>query len=296
MTRRNLSQCGYRARSRRKAGDLSSWRGERREACMVVDHSSSTPKELHSTLFWPSPLSYKSFIIQVSPSNLGFSFSALSPGWKIFLSTISTLYDLLVFLPVLLISWEVFHQLIPCPVFIFSLPIIGLEGFSLATSPSDNHQLPHGARLFSFITRFSSSVSHNWVGRFFTKFPFFNRRLSRSTELASKREGNCNVIVTRSTNHMISTHNHSYDLITWSRHVTYKLHPDIKASSILTSASPFIIKSSSISNVRVMTTSWSHSSPKHASSSYRGPRAGARSSYFQIPVVVAWEEVFLDRY
>ena len=44
-------------------------------------------------------------------------------------------------------------------------------------------------------------------------------------------------MVTRPTNHMISTRDHSYDLVTWPRHVTYKLHPDIKSSSILTSAS-----------------------------------------------------------
>ena len=51
----------------------------------------------------------------------------------------------------------------------------------------------------------------------------------------------CNVIVTRSTNHMISTRYYSYDLVTWSRHVTYELHPDIKVSSIPTSASLFIL-------------------------------------------------------
>ena len=47
----------------------------------------------------------------------------------------------------------------------------------------------------------------------------------------------CNVIVTRPTNHMISTRDHSHDLLTWSRHVTYELHPDIKSSSIPSSAS-----------------------------------------------------------
>ena len=38
VTRRNPSLCNSRARSRRIAGDLSSWHGERRGACMVVDH------------------------------------------------------------------------------------------------------------------------------------------------------------------------------------------------------------------------------------------------------------------
>ena len=51
-TKRNPNQCGYRARSKRVAGDLSPWHGERyRGACIVVDHGSSTPEELHSTLF-----------------------------------------------------------------------------------------------------------------------------------------------------------------------------------------------------------------------------------------------------
>ena len=49
----------------------------------------------------------------------------------------------------------------------------------------------------------------------------------------------CNVKVTRPTDHMISTRDHSHDLPTWSRHVTYELHSDIKASSIPISASPF---------------------------------------------------------
>ena len=79
--------------------------------------------------------------------------------------------------PVPLIAWEVFYWLIPCPVFPLSLPIIGLGGFLPATWPFETHQLPHGARIFSFITWFSSSVSYNWVGRFFTRFPFFNRQL-----------------------------------------------------------------------------------------------------------------------
>ena len=131
-----------RARSRRVAGDLSPWCRKCREVCMVVDQGSSTPKKLYSTLFWPSSLSSKSFIIQVSsfeqvflwtnPSFLhqsrslsiilGFSFSVLCPNWKIFSLTISTLYDLSVFFPVPFIGWEVFHQFISCPIFFPSLP------------------------------------------------------------------------------------------------------------------------------------------------------------------------------
>ena len=103
--------------------------------------------------------------------------------------------------------------------------------------------LPTGLRC-SHLSLDCFSYSTSLVGRFFTRFPFLNTQLPRSTELASKREGNCNVMVTRLTNHMISTRDHSYNLVTWSRHVTYELHPDIKASSIPTSASPFILTSS----------------------------------------------------
>ena len=57
-----------------------------------------------------------------------------------------------------------------------------------------------------------------------------NRRLPRSTELASKKESNNNVMVTRPTNHMILTRDPSHDLDTqsliWSWHVTYELYPD----------------------------------------------------------------------
>ena len=49
-----------------------------------------------------------------------------------------------------------------------------------------------------------------------------------STELASKKKSNCNVMITRPTNYMISTRDHSYDLLTWSQHMTY---PDIKSIS-----------------------------------------------------------------
>ena len=43
-------------------------------------------------------------------------------------------------------------------------------------------------------------------------------------------------MVMRPTNHMISACDHSHNQLTWSRHVTYKLHPDIKSSLIPTSA------------------------------------------------------------
>ena len=129
--------------------------------------------------------------------------------------------------------------------------------------------------------------STSLVEKFFTLFSFLNRQLLRSTKLASKREGNCNVMVTRPTNYMILTRDYSYDLVIWSQHVTYELHPDIKALSIFTSASLFV----QISNHHqfqyprhhspVMTTSWSLSSLKNASLAYRRPWSAARKFYFQ---------------
>ena len=170
--RKNPSQCDSRARSRRVVGDLSPWRKERREACngsltigsltiSSLTIGSLTPKELHSTLFWPNPLSSKFLLKQVFSfsTSLGFSFPVFNPGWKVFSTIISILYSLLVFLPVPLIGWEVFHQLIPCLVFLLSLFIIGLGDFSLATWPVETHQLPYGARMFSMVFRFSSPVS-----------------------------------------------------------------------------------------------------------------------------------------
>ena len=87
-----------------------------------------------------SPLSSKSLIIQVLHwpnhvpllfTNLGFSFPVLSPSWKVFLSTISTLYDLLVFLA------------------------------------SPRHRLGSFSSI-DCLVRFSFLVSYNWVERFFT--------------------------------------------------------------------------------------------------------------------------------
>ena len=132
-TRRNPSQCGSRARSRRVAGDLSPWRRERRGACSgSLTIGSLTLKELYSTLFWPSLLFSKFLIIQVLhrlnhdpllSTILPFSFLVFSSGWKVFLLTISTPYDFLVLLLVPLIGWEVFHQLISCPVFLLCFPL-----------------------------------------------------------------------------------------------------------------------------------------------------------------------------
>ena len=83
--------------------------------------------------------------------------------------------------------------------------------------------------MFSFSPVFLLSLSHK-VGRFFTKFPPINRQLPCSTELAFKREGNCNVMVTRPINYMISARDHSHDPDTWptnfiltSRHHQFQL-------------------------------------------------------------------------
>ena len=101
-----------------------------------------------------------------------------------------------------------------------------------------------------------------------------------STEFASKKEGNYNVMITRP----IKSHDLGMWPLIWSWHVTYKLHPDIKASLILTSASLFVQTSSHHRfqyprrHSYVMTTSWSTLSSKHAFSTYCGPRTGARRS------------------
>ena len=58
-TRRNLSQCASRPRSRWKARSMSPWRRECWGTCMI---GSSTPKKLYSILFWPSPSPSKSLL------------------------------------------------------------------------------------------------------------------------------------------------------------------------------------------------------------------------------------------
>ena len=77
-------------------------------------------------------------------------------------------------------------------------------------------------RLISFPTEFGCShfppvfilsLSHR-IERFFTKLPLLNRWLPRSLKLASQKEGNCDVMVTRPTNHMISTPEHSNNQLT----------------------------------------------------------------------------------
>ena len=97
------------------------------------------------------------------------------------------------------------------PIFLLSLLSSGWEVF---------HQRHDPLRLISFLTglgcshfpRFSSSVSLMRLGGFSPSFHQWTT--PRSTELASKKKGNCNVMVMRPTNHMISTCDHSHDLLT----------------------------------------------------------------------------------
>ena len=128
---------------------------------------------------------------------------------------------------------------------------------------------------------------------------------TRSTEFVSKKKDNFNVMVMRPNNHITLVRDHSYNLLTWSQHVTYKLHPDIK----------FIIDST-IRDIKSSLILWSASSfPCHdyilisfitatcvfskfkklawALSSMFGGLQGKLLSgqrFIQIPVVVAWEE------
>ena len=88
-------------------------------------------------------------------------------------------------------GWEVFYWLIPCPVFLLSLPIIGLGGFLLVTWSFETHQLLYGARIFSMVPQFSSPVS--LIGlRSFSPGSHFPLTILRFTELASEERGNCN--------------------------------------------------------------------------------------------------------
>ena len=97
------------------------------------------------------------------------------------------------------------------PVFLLSLPSSGLEVFHQRHDPLRLISFPTGLGCSHF-PRFSSSVSLMRLGGF---SPSSHQQTTpRSTELASKKEGNCNVMVTRPTNHMILTRDHSHDLLT----------------------------------------------------------------------------------
>ena len=67
---------------------------------------------------------------------------------------------------------EVFHWLIPLSGFPPQSPITGLGGFLPATwSSFETYQLLYGARMFSLVTRFSSSVSHHLGWEVFHQVP-----------------------------------------------------------------------------------------------------------------------------
>ena len=107
--------------------------------------------------------------------------------------------------PVSFIGWEVFHWLIPCPVFLPSLSIIEFGGFSSATWPFETHRLPYRARIFSVVSRFSSPVSLIGLGGF-SLGPHFPSTIPRSTELASKEKSNCNNVILRAKSSQSGSH------------------------------------------------------------------------------------------
>ena len=200
-------------------------------ALRSLQSSSSTPKELYSTLFWPSSLSSKSFLS--SQISVFFSLLLVQVGrffhWRYLWS--------FGFPPIFLHQvLEVFHWLISVSGFPPQFPITKLGGFSLVTWSIETHQLLYRARMFFFSPVFLFNLSHR-IGRFFNKFPLLNTRLPCSTELTSKKEGNCNVMVTRLTNYLILICDHSHDLLIWSWHVTFKLHSNIKSLLIPPSVS-----------------------------------------------------------
>ena len=197
--------------------------------------------------YYPSPLSSKSLL----QTNLSSNKPLLSPPISVFLSlslvqvgrffssTISTFYDLSVFLLVPLISWKIFYWLIPYPVFLLSLSISELGGFSPATWPFETHQLPHKARMFSVVFWFSSPVSLISLEGF-SPSPHFLLTIPRSTELASKERSNCNNMTleaesSRSKSYMTTI----IQILPWS--VWLPPQRLIKSGSHLESSVPFLI-------------------------------------------------------
>ena len=173
-----------------------------------------------------SPSSNKSFLEQTPllSSNLGFSFPIFSPGWKVFSLTISTLMIFRFSSSVLTSSgWEVFYRLIPRPIFLFSLPIIGLRGFSLATWPFQTHQLSYRAKMFSVVFRFSFPVFLIRLGGFSPDSHSSFQRFPRLAELASKEKGNCNNVTLRAGAESSQSRNHVTTIIQNFTLVTFHL-------------------------------------------------------------------------
>ena len=142
------------ARSWQVARDLSFWLGERQGIYIVVDHwQFNSIEELYSILFRPNPSLSKSLF---SPPISVFFFLFLVQIRRFFHQQYLWSFGFLSTFPHRVL--EVFYQLNPYPVFFFSLSIIGLRDFSPAIWFSETHQLPYGARMFSVVSWFSSSV------------------------------------------------------------------------------------------------------------------------------------------
>ena len=94
-------------------------------------------------------------------------------------------------------------------------PVIGLGGFSLATWSFETHQLLYGARMFSLVSPFSSSVSQ-WVERFFTKLhSYLHLYIWRSSRLRGKA-----IVISWSLHPVIWSRRHPY----FNRTATKFLH------------------------------------------------------------------------
>ena len=135
--KKNPSQCSSKARSWRVAGNLSPWRKKCWRAYMVVDHwHFNSWKNYTATYFDQVPyhpsLSLNKSVLENNPyffHHSRFFLPCLAEfgrffHWQYLHSMIFQFSS-----PVHLIGWEVFHQLIPYPVFFLSFPIVGLGGF-----------------------------------------------------------------------------------------------------------------------------------------------------------------------
>ena len=252
--------------------------------------------------YYLSPFSNKSFLIQTPllSTNLGFFFPALVQFRRFFHWQYLWSFGFPLRLPHQL---EDFSSIDPLSDFPLQSLIIGLGDFSPATWSFETHQLPHGARIFSLVSRFSSSVLTG-LGNFLFKIPP-QQTTTRSIEFASKKKGNCNVMVTRPINHMTLARDQSHDLLIWSQHMTYESshywfqHPRHHSSWY-----QVIIDFNIRVTIHVMTTSWSPSIPTArvfnkskdlvwaSSRVLEGLQGRLLSGQcpIQIPVVVAWEK------
>ena len=145
---------------------------------------------------------------------------------------------------------ECFHF----PRFSSLVSLIGLEGFSPATWSLETHQLPYGAKVFSFSLVFLFSLPHR-VRRFFTQFPstdnFHVQRSSRLKRKAIVMLWSWGLPITWSrhvTTHMIC----SYDPNTWLINFILTLshhwyHHPCHHSHVMTTSEPLICHTTTIS-------------------------------------------------